>query len=124
MPTARTREEIEDASRDAQRWLEEIDPVLFRDDASSADDLRAIGTALSEVADSERQLSKAVVAARANGRSWGAIGLVLGVSGNAAKERFQKAVRSDAARRANASRGPEGRRRAAQRASEHRRPVD
>lgn len=120
-PVPRAPDDVEAAARDAQRWLEEIDPALLRDDASSAEDLRAIGTALNEIAASEQRLAEAVVAARANGRSWAAIGLVLGVSKQAAQERFQKAVRSEAARRASASKGPEGRRRAAQKAAERRR---
>ena len=84
----RTREELEAAAADAERWLDEMDPVVLADPASRADDLRDVGAALAEVAAAERHLAEAVEAARANGRSWGLIAIVLGVSRQAARDRF------------------------------------
>ena len=84
----RTREELEAAAAEAERWLDDLDPaVLARPDAR-ADDLRDISAALTELAEAERHLAAAVKAARAYGRSWGTIGIVLGVSKQAARSRF------------------------------------
>ena len=52
-------------------------------------DLRAIAQALQPVAASEDQLAQAVAVARANGRSWARIALMLGTSRQAAAERFR-----------------------------------
>lgn len=51
-------------------------------------DLRRIGRAKHALRDAEAELRAAVAAARAAGRSWGYIGLVLGVSKQAAQQRF------------------------------------
>ncbi len=51
-------------------------------------DLRRIGRAKQAVRDAEVELRAAVAAARASGRSWGHIGIVLGISKQAAQQRF------------------------------------
>lgn len=85
----RTREELEHAAADAQAWLDSLDPNLTP--ADDPRDLRRIGLALGDLAEAEHELADAVAAARANGRSWGEIALVLGVSKQAARERYGQA---------------------------------
>jgi hypothetical protein len=82
---ARTRAQIELAAKEAEAWLESLG-----DDADVEDpaDLRAVAAAVRDVAEAETRLANAVQAARANGRSWGRIGLALGVTKQAARQRF------------------------------------
>lgn len=86
MQMPRTREELEKAATDAERWLESMDPATTP--AEDPTDLRRIGLALRNLTDDQREVDEAVAAARENGRSWGEIGLVLGVSRQAARERY------------------------------------
>jgi len=87
MTMPRTREELERAAAEAEAWLDQLDPAVIRD-AEDPVDLRRIGLALNAIAAAEGELADAVAAAHANGRSWGMIGLVLGISRQAARERF------------------------------------
>lgn len=82
----RTREELEQAAADAEAWLDQLDPDVTP--AEDAADLRRIGLALQAVASSEAELADAVAAARTQGRSWELIALVLGVSRQAASQRY------------------------------------
>ena len=50
--------------------------------------LRRVAEAFGERAASERALTKAVRAARADGHSWAAIGAMLGTSGEAARQKY------------------------------------
>lgn len=82
----RSRKQLEQAAADAEAWLDSLDP-----DSTPADDisdLAAIGAALSKVAKAETDIERAVAAARANGRSWPRIALVLGISKQAAQQRY------------------------------------
>ncbi|MDQ3989818.1 MAG: sigma-70 family RNA polymerase sigma factor [Actinomycetota bacterium] len=81
----RTREELERAAADAEAWLDSLDPETV--EAEDPNDLRRIGLAVRDAAATARETDEAA-AARANGRSWGEIGMVLGVSRQAARERF------------------------------------
>jgi hypothetical protein len=87
----RTLEELEKAAADAEAWLEalEIEPGTAEDPA----DLRRIGVALRALADDQRALEEAVAAARKNGRSWSEIALVIGISRQAARERYGELAR-------------------------------
>ncbi|MFI5052869.1 MAG: sigma-70 family RNA polymerase sigma factor [Acidimicrobiia bacterium] len=82
----RTREQLEQAAADAEAWLDSLDPSTTS--AEETNDLRHIGLALGDVAKGEAAVADAVAIARANGRSWSEIGLVLGVSKQAARQRF------------------------------------
>jgi hypothetical protein len=82
----RTRQELERAAADAELWLDSLDPATNR--ADDPIDLRRIGLALRSLAVEQRELDEGVAAARANGRSWSEIGLVLGISRQAARERY------------------------------------
>lgn len=86
----RTREELEQAAAAAEAWLDALDPA--ETPAEDPRDLRRIGLALADVANAERELHDAVAAARDNGRSWGEIALVLGVSRQAARQRYGEPV--------------------------------
>lgn len=70
----------------ADAFLEGLDPAV--DPADDPGELRRIGLALRDIEVSQRELRDAVAAARAAGRSWAQIGMVLGVSRQAAQERF------------------------------------
>jgi len=72
--------------RDIEHLLDELD--LDRYPADDPADLRRIGLAARELDRAKADLADAVIAARANGRSWGFIGLVLGISKQAAQQRF------------------------------------
>ena len=82
----RTREQLERAAADAQAWLDTLDPA--QTPADDPADLRRIGLALRELADHHRRVDDAVLAAKNGGRSWAEIGLVLGISRQAARERY------------------------------------
>ncbi|MGI8622976.1 MAG: sigma-70 family RNA polymerase sigma factor [Solirubrobacteraceae bacterium] len=86
----RTREELERAATDAEAWLDALDPNTTP--AEDPADLRRIGLALRKLAEQQRAIDDAVTAARANGRSWSEIGLVLGSSRQAARERYAQAA--------------------------------
>jgi hypothetical protein len=83
-----TREQLEAAVLDAEAWLDNLDPAILDTPEADASDLRAIADAQRQVANGDLQLADAVARARANGRSWGQIGVILGVSKQAARERF------------------------------------
>lgn len=72
----------------AEAWLDHLehdDPDVVVDHPI---DLHRIGLAANAIDAAREELAAAVAAAREDGRSWGAIGLVLGVSKQAARERF------------------------------------
>jgi hypothetical protein len=87
---ARTRDAVEAADSEAADWFESLDPE--RVDLRDAAPLRAVMDAADElngaVIDAKARLQEAVAGARAAGFSWGAIGMALGVSRQAARERF------------------------------------
>lgn len=72
--------------RDAEAFLDALDPATTP--AEDPVDLRRIGLALREVDTAEAELREAVAAARSAGYTWAQIGMVLGVSRQAAHERF------------------------------------
>jgi hypothetical protein len=84
----RTREQLQKALADTEAWLDQLNPDTIASHDSDAADLRAIGEALHAVAASDLRLADQVAKARANGRTWTQIAAVLGVSKQAARERF------------------------------------
>ena len=84
----RTREQLEKALADTEAWLDGLDPTELASPDSDGADLRAIGEALRAVAASDLSLADQVAKARANGRTWTQVATVLGVSKQAARERF------------------------------------
>jgi hypothetical protein len=81
-----TDEEIERAAKLAQ----EFDPSGTPMDDTT--DLRTLAEAVDGVRTGEARVRELVARARANGRSWGEIGIVLGVSRQAARERFAEKI--------------------------------
>lgn len=84
----RTRAELQKALAETEVWLERLDPEAVASVDADAADLRAIGEALHAVAASDLSLADQVAKARANGRTWTQIAAVLGVTKQAARERF------------------------------------
>ncbi len=78
------------------RDIEQLLDTINLDDYPVDDpaDLRRIGLAAREVKRAKAELAEAVAAARANGRSWGFIGLTLGISKQAAQQRFGEPTES------------------------------
>lgn len=81
-----TDEEIERAASRFEQLADSLDPETAR--IESTDDLRAIATAAEAVRVDDARLQEAVLVARAHGRSWNHIALALGVSRQAARQRF------------------------------------
>lgn len=88
----RTHEQLQRALADTEAWLDNLDPAALASPDSDGRDLRAIGDALLAVAASDLELADRVAEARANGRTWTQIAAVLGVSKQAARERFGESV--------------------------------
>ncbi len=88
----RTRQELQQAVADTETWLDGLDPEMLSSPAADAADLRAIGDAMRAVAATDLDLADRVAEARANGRTWTQVAAVLGVSKQAARERFGEAV--------------------------------
>lgn len=73
---------------DTEAWLDSLDPAALGAPDSDGQDPSAIGDAMRDVAESDLALADRVVEARTNGRTWTQIAAVLGVSKQAARERF------------------------------------
>ena len=91
----RTREQIEQAARAAEKWLDTVDPSTLAKKSSDSADLRRIGDALANVAEAEASLTVAVAAARNHGRSWSDIAIILGTSRQAARQRYSSLEHKD-----------------------------
>jgi hypothetical protein len=76
MQMPRTREQLERAARDAEKWLDDMDPADVNAPGTGSSDLRRIGAALSTVAQAEADLQTAVRDAKLHGRSWADIAIV------------------------------------------------
>lgn len=79
--------------RDIGAFLDSIEPDPA--DARDATHIRRIIAAADAVQHAESELRTAVAAARAAGDTWDAIGVALGISRQAAYQRFGKAAQSD-----------------------------
>lgn len=81
-----TDQELQIAADRLERRLDDLDPETVEVEDTS--DLRAIAEAVDAVRAAEAQVRERVEIARAHGRSWNLIALPLGVSRQAARERF------------------------------------
>jgi hypothetical protein len=81
-----TDKQIEQAAQRFERLADSLDPETAK--VEGTDDLRAIATAAEAVRADDAHLREAVLIARAHGRSWNHIALALGVSRQAARQRF------------------------------------
>jgi hypothetical protein len=99
MTMARSEDEITQAVAQSEAWMDAVEPAQFPADAvDDRKDLRQIGVALLAIEAAEQSLVAAVAQAKANGRSWTDIANVLGVSRQAARQRFDAQL--EAARQA------------------------
>jgi len=87
-----TEEEIEEAAIRFDLLADELDPATA--EVLRTDDLREVAVASEAVRANEAQLREAVQVARAHGRSWNEIAVALGVSRQAARQRFTAKVPS------------------------------
>ncbi len=87
-----TDEEIERAAQRFEQLAEKLDPESAR--VVSTEDLRGIAAAAQAVREDEARLREAVEVARARGRSWNQIAVALGVSRQAARQRFADKVQT------------------------------
>ncbi|HWY89101.1 MAG TPA: hypothetical protein VNY31_00365 [Solirubrobacteraceae bacterium] len=84
--TRHTDKEIEQAAQRFERIADSLDPATT--EAEGTDDLREVATAAETVRADDARLREAVLVARAHGRSWNHIALALGVSRQAARQRY------------------------------------
>lgn len=75
----------------AAKLAEEFDSSSLPMDYTT--DLRTLAEAVDAVRAGEARVRELVARARANGRSWGEIGIALRVSRQAARERFAERIR-------------------------------
>jgi hypothetical protein len=88
MDMPRTREQLQQAADDAERWLDSLDPAAIASTDTDASRLLRIAEAVRKVASSQVELADAVAAARAHGHTWTQIATMLGTSRQAAQERY------------------------------------
>jgi hypothetical protein len=92
----RSAREILARADELARRFEDHEPAAG--DVRDAAALRAVADAFARRAASERALTEAVHAARADGHSWSAIGAMLGTSGEAARQKYGTGHRGGHAR--------------------------
>lgn len=97
-----TDAEIEAAARQLEEWADRLDPDTAQ--VEDISDLRAVAEAADGARRSEAQVVERVSIARAHGRSWNQIALALGVSRQAARQRFAGQVPEATIRRTTARR--------------------
>lgn len=86
MPSIEVLRERVDTTR---RWIASLDlDAIASPDREDTTDLKEIGVALTATVVSALELAEAVQRARANGRTWTQIAVILAVSKQAARERF------------------------------------
>lgn len=81
-----TDEDIQQAARRFEQLAGQLDPSTA--DVEHTDDLRQIAAFSEAVRADEARLRETVEIARAHGRSWNQIAVALGVSRQAARQRF------------------------------------
>ncbi len=84
--TRLSKDELAGEYRKAMAWLDTLEPASA--EGEDPVDLRRIGHAVHDLEKAEAELHAAVGESRARGRSWTMIGLTLGVSRQAAQQRF------------------------------------
>lgn len=82
--------QIEEAAGRFEERAEALDPEIV--EVEDLDDLKAVAAASEAVRDDEARLQEAVRAAREHGRSWNQLAIALGVSRQAARQRFADKV--------------------------------
>ncbi len=85
-----TDDEIEQAALRFERLADGLDPATA--EVADTNDLQQVAAVSEAIRADEARLRKAVEAARARGRSWNQIAVALGVSRQAARQRFTDKV--------------------------------
>lgn len=88
----RTREQLQQAAENAERWLDSLDTSAIASPEADASYLRCIGAGVRAVATSQAELAQAVAAAREHGHTWTQIATMLGTTRQAAQERYGEPV--------------------------------
>jgi hypothetical protein len=95
MTMARSEQKIAKAIAESDAWMDAVEPARLSTDAvDDRKDLRQIGVAMLAIEAAEQSLVAAVAQAKAGGRSWTDIANVLGVSRQAARQRFDPLMES------------------------------
>ncbi len=81
-----TDAEIQDAARRFKEWADQLDPDTV--DAEDISDLAAIAEAADMARRDDALITDRVAAARRRGHSWNRIAIALGVTRQAARQRF------------------------------------
>lgn len=87
-----SEQEIEQAGERFEQLADALDPDTA--EVEHTDDLRDVAVASEAVQSDQARLREAVETARARGRSWNEIALALGVSRQAARQRFSSKLRT------------------------------
>ena len=87
----RSIEEILEQANDLADRFEDHDPNP--DDVTDAAPLRALREAFQQRAAAEERIADLVAAARTAGHSWAAIGAMVGTSGEAVRQRYNRPIR-------------------------------
>lgn len=85
-----TDEEIEAAARRFEEWADSLDPDTA--EVEDISDLRAVAEAADAARRGEARVAERVAIARGHGRSWNQIALALGISRQAARQRFAESA--------------------------------
>jgi hypothetical protein len=86
-----TDEQVAEAARRFEELAHKLNPATA--EVLDTDDLREVAAASEAVRTDEERLRDAVHAARAQGRSWNQLAVALGVSRQAARQRFNEPAR-------------------------------
>jgi hypothetical protein len=87
-----SKQEVDEAARRFEELADRMDPAGA--DVLRIDDLREVAIVSEAVRTDEERLREAVAAARGHGRSWNQIAVALGVSRQAARQRFADKIQS------------------------------
>lgn len=93
MTVPRTREQLQQAADEAERWLDSLDPAALGSSDADASALRRISAAVRAAATSQAEIVVAVAAAREQGHTWSRIAIMLGTSRQAAQERYGEVIK-------------------------------
>lgn len=86
MTMRHTDEEIQAAAERFDEWADDLDPATAK--ATDLTELRAVAEAADRVRADEAKVTEAVSIARAHGHSWNRIASALGVSRQAARQKY------------------------------------
>ncbi len=94
--TKHSEQELDRAAERFEQWADEVDPDTLEAEAQveHTEDMHDLAEAVDTAAAAQARVTELVAVARAHGRSWSEIGIALGVSRQAARQRFAERVSS------------------------------